>query len=226
MRKAQAQSQGDMRLCEGSGGWYTGSMLKIMLLLMGLAQASAGDAAFYGAIPKDVPTFKVYDRGSPLGYGALLVDQNTFWRETTVQLPPGRRPSIVWDTPWAPSTLDRAPSGATYEYESAILRKTRLEREWAKAGYEFIQTPSGTIPVLRREREYAARAREMAAAQETDAMTEVTSVTVEDLAVRPKPSFLALWGGHLAVFVVGVFLIIVVVKTMILGDGGGWQKVG
>jgi hypothetical protein len=195
-----------------------------VLLTACMAQTGASDASFYGDIPKDVPTFRVYDRGTPIGFGAILIDQNTFWRETSVQLPPGRRPSIVWDTPWAPGTLDRAPSGATYEYESPIRRKSRLERGWAEAGYEFIQTASGSIPVLKREREYAARSRTMAAALESQDMAQAETATVEDLAMRPQPSFLALWGGHIAVFVIGGALLVLVVKIMIL-DEGGWQKI-
>ena len=199
-------------------------MLMWILAVSVLLPGQTADA-FFGAIPKDVPTFQIIEKGERKGYGALQLDG--VWVHDLAALTPAKRPLIVYDTPWAPATEVARYGRFVYEPSAEALRMDRLKAGWRRAGYVFVDTPQGEIPVLETDLALAERARAMAQAQQLEsndgATAGVNPSADEGVA---QPGFLTLWGGHLAVVAIALLLLIVVAKTMIFSDADDWEKVG
>jgi hypothetical protein len=159
---------------------------------------------FYGEIPENVPTYKMTFADGAVEYGALAVDGDWYTQET-VSLPPGKTPTIVFDTPWAPRQ-DRPLRQPEFSFETLSLRKKRLADSWKSAGYEPVRTSQGELYAPKEEIRLAQRAQEMEAAS-MQASDPATTEAVLSEGTPPPPlekGPVERWGTHAAVLAIGL----------------------
>jgi len=166
--------------------------------------ASLAQIPFYGEIPENVPTFKMTFSDGTEAYGALAVDKDWYTQET-VSLPPGKTPTIVFDTPWSPQQ-DRSLRQPEFAFETLSLRKKRLAEGWKSAGYAPVQTSQGELYAPVEEIRLAARAHEMETAvmQSSDASTTQAVVSEASTPAPPTKGPIERWGSHAAVLAIGL----------------------
>ncbi len=129
------------------------------LLFMLLAQTSQADALFAGAVPQDVPTFRVSEKGGTPLYAGLKVD-GAWVRESGTDFAPTQEIEVYADTPWSAQEPYRT-LGRRLEitYETGAMRRERLRKSWEDLGYVFRETPGGWRPILKDDADHADRAR-------------------------------------------------------------------
>jgi hypothetical protein len=192
------------------------------LLITLTAVLSQQPASFYGAVPEDVPTYVItLPEGDQVHAGLRMRD--TWVTDRAPVFDSGLRPTIVEDTPWNPKQEYQAPfRKVTYGYETATFRKERLTAGWEKAGYVFVKTAAGEVPVLEQELELAKRAQEMATptVPEGESQAVLASMTGDTpTASSATPS----WLGHVLIVLAGLVLAGVVIKLMVMNDQ--WKKI-
>lgn len=131
----------------------------VWLLFMLLAQTSQTDALFAGAVPQDVPTFRVSEKGGTPLYAGLKVD-GAWVRESGTDFAPTQEIEVYADTPWSVQEPYRT-LGRRLEitYETGAMRRERLRKSWEDLGYVFRETPGGWRPILKDDADHADRAR-------------------------------------------------------------------
>lgn len=166
--------------------------------------ASLAQIPFYGEIPENIPTYKMTFSDGTEAYGALAVDKDWYTQET-VSLPPGKTPTIVFDTPWSPQQ-DRSLRQPEFAFETLSLRKKRLAEGWKSAGYAPVQTSQGELYAPVEEIRLAARAHEMETAvmQSSDASTTQAVLSEANTPAPPTKGPIERWGSHAAVLAIGL----------------------
>ena len=202
----------------------------VWLLFMLLAQASQTDALFSGAVPQDVPTFRVSEKGGASLYAGLKVD-GAWVRDSGVDFAPTQEVEVHPDTPWAPQepyrTLVRRLEIA---YETGAVRRERLRTSWEGMGYVFRETPAGWRPILKDDADHADRARALVEAVRKQPAAQEAAPAGEGVSVPPPENPPAAGGrGRLLalgalVLGVGGALLWLVVKKLIL-DERPWTPV-
>lgn len=131
------------------------------LLFMLLAQTSQTDALFSGAVPQDVPTFRVSEKGGAPLYAGLKVD-GAWVRESSTDFKPTQEVEVFPDIPGGPQESYRT-LGRRLEitYETGAMRRERLRKTWEDLGYVFRETPGGWRPILKDDADHADRARNL-----------------------------------------------------------------
>ncbi|NLV42655.1 MAG: hypothetical protein GXY15_15700 [Candidatus Hydrogenedentes bacterium] len=192
------------------------------LLFMLLAQTSQADALFAGAVPQDVPTFRVSEKGGTPLYAGLKVD-GAWVRESGTDFAPTQEIEVYPDTPWGAQEPYRT-LGRRLEitYETGAMRRERLRKSWEDLGYVFRETPGGWRPILKDDADHADRARALVEAvrRQPAAAAESGAGTAP---VAPQEA--APGGGRGRILAQGAFLLAVggvllwlVVKKLILGE--------
>lgn len=179
-----------------------------------LLLAAFGQFSFYGDIPENVPTFKMTFPNGDVGYGALWLDDAWYMQEN-VSLPPGKTPTIVFDTPWQPGR-DRVLRQPEYVVETISLRKQRLASEWRANGYAPVNTADGERYVLAEELELAKRAHAMEAELLASTATPTPDAEAATGIVPATPSLLERWGLHAIVLALGLGVTLLVFRKMVL----------
>jgi hypothetical protein len=123
------------------------------------------------------------------------------------------RVEIVPDTPWAPQEPFREfRNRIRVHYETEARRRKRHEEGWEEAGYTFIDTENGRMPLLQEELELAERARELELERRETLHRQPPppGKNPESAAEIPEntaaPGFLQLWGGQIAAGASGIVL--------------------
>lgn len=193
-----------------------------------LAQTSQTDALFSGAVPQDVPTFHVREKGGPPLYAGLKVD-GVWVRESGTDFGPTQQIEVYPDTPWAGQEPYRT-LGRRLEitYETGAMRRERLRKTWEDLGYVFRETPGGWRPILKDDADHADRARGL-----VEAVRRQPAPAAEGGAdtASPAQKETAPAGGRGRILAQGAFLLAVggallwlVVKKLIL-DEKPWTPV-
>lgn len=179
-------------------------------------------SAFYGAVPKDVPTYTVtLPTGEQIRAGLRLRD--AWVTDSAPTFDSGLRPTLVYDTPWFPRPEETAPiRKVQYTRVTQSIREAELKKGWKDAGYIFVETAAGEVPVLEAERDLAKRADALASPPVAtgDAQTELASIaTTTEQPVGNSTR----WVGHALIVVLGLVVTGLIVKFFVLEDD--WKKV-
>lgn len=191
-------------------------MLSRWLLLASLIAQAADPGMYSGAVPADVPTWRiVYEDGNEYFVGLRL--GNEWYAENVFDLSPGQQITVVLDEPWNQdwtfNTMARKISSPMRETE--VLRKARLEKGWRQAGYELITSDEGVIkPVPQGATQQAQRARQMSAAVMAK-LNPPPDAAIDLPSDRAPAGFFSRWGAQIAIAVVGLLLVAVILKTMV-----------
>ena len=155
-----------------------------------------------GELPGDAePVFRITLPDGEIRFGAV--------RES------GQQVTIVFDEPWAPSRpVSYAQGRVTYEPEPKVARDERLAEEGRKAGFVLHETRDGPRWVRQEDLEYYNRARDLLAKPSVPSPIPDEAPATSDTG-EASPGFLAQWGLHGLVMVVGVGLGLLVWKTLI-----------
>lgn len=198
------------------------------LLFMLLAQTSQTDALFSGAVPQDVPTFRVSEKGGAPLYAGLKVD-GAWVRDSGADFKPTQEIEVYPDTPWSAQEPYRT-LGRRLEitYETGAMRRERLRKTWEDLGYVFRETPAGWRPILKDDADHADRARGLVeAVRRQPAPAEESGANTAPAAQKEE----APAGGRGRIVAQGAFLLAVggallwlVVKKLIL-DEKPWTPV-
>lgn len=195
----------------------------VWLLFMLLAQTSQTDALFAGAVPQDVPTFRVSEKGGTPLYAGLKVD-GAWVRESGTDFAPTQEIEVYADTPWSAQEPYRT-LGRRLEitYETGAMRRERLRKTWEDLGYVFRETPGGWRPILKDDADHADRARSLVEAVRRQPAAAAESGA--DTASPAQTDSAAPAGGRGRILAQGVFLLAVggallwlVVKKLILEE--------
>jgi len=205
----------------------------LALILCCAARADAGAALFVG-IPEGVPTFRLTtDTGVTLP--VALWSSNDWWTGALEELPAGRAGvQYVVDTPWDTSVQpDRVRREYELTPETAPMRRKRLEDGWVAAGYTFVATAAGQVPVRKVDIDLAQKAAtESAKVAKLSAPENLRIVADGTPAATTAPgtaakSFMNGYFGHAIVIVVVLLLGAVIVKVLLLGSNDEtWERVG
>lgn|GEM_PF-785914 len=136
--------------------------LVLFQALVAGALAGQTDALYAGAVPADVPTFKVTLGTAPAFYAALRVDGDWVLDHRT-ELKPSQVVDFVPDDPFYTGEPTRKlMRNARVEYEPPAMRRKRLSDMWTSHGYTFLETAAGWRAIKETDIKQAARARDMA----------------------------------------------------------------
>lgn len=200
--------------------------------VIGAALLAQSGPALYGAIPETVPTFHLEVDGAPIGPVALW-SGGGWWVEGTDTLPAGGvGVQYLLDTPWQAVALERLPRGAEFKPETPVMRRDRLRKEWKANGYTFVSTPAGDAPVREIDLKLAKEAADAAAkvaARSAPENLSIGTVSSAESGTAPAPAAPPAWRGYLGHLIIIVLALIagaVIVKVLIVGDDGGWERVG
>jgi hypothetical protein len=190
-----------------------------MITSIFMVLAALSQVPFYGEIPENVPTFKMTFADGTVAYGALAVD-GQWYEQDVVSLPPGKTPTLVFDTPWAPQQ-DRPLRQPEFVAETRSLRKQRLTEDWKAAGYSPVQTKQGEFYAPKEEIALAERAREMeaAVAQAANVFVAPSDISAPPTTPTQQPGLLQRWGMHAAVLGVGLLITGIVFRKFVLDAG-------
>lgn len=205
----------------------------VALLLCGTAGAQAG-AAFFGAIPENVPTYRLStESGATVSAG--LWSAGAWYTDAPEALPAGRAGVQYFpDTPWDGRTeLQRLSRTAELTPEAPPMRRKRLEDGWTAAGFTFVSTAAGQIPVRKVDIELAKQAAAQAEKVEQLSAPENLKIAAPGVAhvaaggeVATKPAWQG-YIGHAIVILVTLVLGAVIVKVLLLGGNDEtWERVG
>ena len=156
--------------------------------LMVWALAAQTDALYAGAVPADVPTFKVTLGSAPAFYAALRVD-GAWLLDHRTELKSSQVIDFVPDDPFYVGEPSRTlMRNAHVEYEPPAMRRKRLSETWASHGYTFLETPAGWRAVRATDIEQAARARDMARAASPLANTATSPLDATETGTGNAPA--------------------------------------
>jgi len=171
----------------------------------------------------DVPTFIMKRRNDPADYPVGIKINNEWLRDRAGPASNVKQIEVVYDTPWHPQPSEKILYSRIERltYEALALRRARLARGWENAGYTFVDTPQGRIPVLKRELELARIAQEMA--NKVDRELYPPEEVVEEAAPASDPGgasrIVRAWWPHVVILVIGLSLAGLVIKRMVLPGG-------
>ena len=205
----------------------------LALLLGGVAFAQSG-AAFYGPIGEGVPTFLLTtDGGTTVPAG--LWSGGEWWTGTVEALPAGRTGVQYFvDAPWDTSIqAERISRTAELSPEPATARRKRLETGWTEAGFTFVATAAGKVPVravdIDLAKQAAAQADKVAQLSAPENLRIIADGGAEVVAPDAGAAAAPAWQGyigHAITIVVTLLLGAVIVKVLLLGSGEDWERVG
>jgi len=207
-------------LVKGRDKSYTLSMIRTALLLVLMCAAPQGKV-FWGAVPREVPTYNVTLPDGQIWRAGIRKDGK--WVPDIGELELGGAwLELVADLPWQ----DPQPTRKEHGYKlkdwarvTTALRRDRLEEGWGEAGYTFVETANGPWPVQKTELEYARRAKELAMTLEAapEAAADPQQSAGGEGVENPEPAWVQQWAGHAVVLAVGLALLAVVLRTMVFG---------
>jgi hypothetical protein len=192
----------------------------LLILAMIALPAAAPECLFHGAAPEGTATFRLAYPDGVEDWAAVRVGNE--WAAGLPDIEAARgRVELYYDTPWSSrEPLLELPSRLQFAYEAPAVRRERLRDGWEQAGFTFIETGAGCLPVPREELALAERARDMVAA--LDAAPAPDPAAGEPMAApaaaAPAPGWLALWGPHAAVLGVGGLLLLAAVRFLLLAE--------
>lgn len=210
-------------------------MLFVLTSCLLLGQSFGPSVDFYGAIPQDVPVYRVIlSEGQNTREEYAAIKYNHEWIDASREnLPPASRIELIFDAPWdaarSSESIRYSPDRVQFEHQSGRLREVRLEREWQDAGFTIMETNGTKIPVREGEIALAERAAQMEAEMlaQREAPEKLAGITAggDTNASHTPINPLMVWWPHALVALLTLLVAGAIVKWLILEEAG-WQKVG
>lgn len=185
-----------------------------------------------------MPTFRIgLSDGGVVAGGLWRGGANgSWWVEGVESLPAGYAGVQFFpDTPWDGSAqLGKLSRGDELTPEAGPVRRKRLEEGWVAAGFVFVETGAGSVPVRKVDIDLAKLAGEASARVAGLSSVEHLAVGVSGSGgvsgvVSGGDGGGVGWRGYVGhgiVLVVALVLGGVIVKVLLLGGGGDWERVG